>query len=83
MEIILAKGTALGNMEFLPQSDKDEFIRITDAIYEWEAAYHPLPGKTKRCPVYTYTCRFVRNAVCTAISIPTPTHATSRLIWKP
>lgn len=46
MEIILAKGTALGNMEFLPQSDKDEFIRITDAIYEWEAAYHPLPGKT-------------------------------------
>ena len=27
MEIILAKGTALGNMEFLPQSDKDEFIQ--------------------------------------------------------
>lgn len=46
MENILAKGTALGNMEFLPQSDKDEFIRITDAIYEWEAAYHPLPGET-------------------------------------
>ena len=24
---------------------KEEFVRLTDAIYEWEAAYHPLPGK--------------------------------------
>ena len=24
---------------------KDEFIKLTDAVYEWEAAYHPLPGK--------------------------------------
>ena len=45
MEVIIAKGTKLGDMELLSQSDKDEFIRLTDAIHEWEAAYHPLPGK--------------------------------------
>lgn len=45
MEVIIVKGTELGDMELLPQSDKDEFIRLTDAIYEWESAYHPLPGK--------------------------------------
>ena len=45
MEVIIAKGTKLGDMQLLSQSDKDEFIRLTDAIHEWEAAYHPLPGK--------------------------------------
>ena len=45
MEKIIAKGSALGNMELLPPADKNEFIRLTDAIYEWVAAYHPLPGK--------------------------------------
>lgn len=45
MEVIIVKGTELGDMELLSQSDKDEFIRLTDAIYEWESAYHPLPGK--------------------------------------
>lgn len=45
MEVLIAKGTELGDMELLSQSDKDEFVRLTDAIYEWEAAYHPLPGK--------------------------------------
>lgn len=45
VEVIITKGTELGDMELLPQSDKDEFIKLTDAVYEWEAAYHPLPGK--------------------------------------
>lgn len=45
MEVIITKGTKLGDMELLLQSDKDEFIRLTDAIHEWESAYHPLPGK--------------------------------------
>lgn len=45
MEVIIAQGTQLGDMELLSQSDKDEFVRLTDAIYEWESAYHPLPGK--------------------------------------
>lgn len=45
MEVIITKGTKLGDMEFLSQTDKEEFIRLTDAIHEWESAYHPLPGK--------------------------------------
>lgn len=45
MEVIITKGTELGDMELLSQTDKDEFIRLTDAIHEWESAYHPLPGK--------------------------------------
>lgn len=45
MDIIIAKGTELGDMELLPELDKKEFIRLTDAIHEWESAYHPLPGK--------------------------------------
>ena len=45
MEVLIQKGTKLGDMEFLSEADKEEFVRLTDAIYEWEAAYHPLPGK--------------------------------------
>lgn len=45
MEVLIQKGTILGDMELLSETDKDEFVRITDAIYDWEAAYHPLPGK--------------------------------------
>lgn len=45
MEVIITKGTQLGDMDLLLQTDKDEFIRLTDAIHEWESAYHPLPGK--------------------------------------
>lgn len=45
MEVIILKGAEVGDMEQLLQSDKEEFIRLTDAMYEWESAYHPLPGK--------------------------------------
>lgn len=45
MEILIQKGTELGDMELLTEADKEEFIRLTDAISEWEAAYHSLPGK--------------------------------------
>ncbi len=45
MEVLLHKGTELGDMNLLSEADKEKFIRLTDAIYEWEAAYHPLPGK--------------------------------------
>lgn len=43
-EAIIQKGTALGDMELLDESDKREFIRLGNIIHEWEAAYHPLPG---------------------------------------
>ena len=45
LEIIIAKGTDLGSMEFLSKEDLDEFDRLTDAIAEYEAAYYPLPGR--------------------------------------
>lgn len=45
MEVLIQKGTKLGDMELLSETDKDEFVRITDAIYDWEVTYHPLPGK--------------------------------------
>lgn len=45
MEVLIQKGTKLGDMELLSEAEKEEFIRLTDAIYEWEVAYHPLPGK--------------------------------------
>lgn len=45
MEIIIAKGTKLGDMELLPEDDKQEFVSLSRAIAEYEAACHPLPGK--------------------------------------
>lgn len=42
---IIHTGTNLGSMDLLDQSDKDELIRLSDMVEEWEAAYHPLPGK--------------------------------------
>lgn len=45
MESITAKGTALGDMELLSEEDKARYITLSRAIGEWEAAYHPLPGR--------------------------------------
>lgn len=45
MEVLIRKGTKLGDMELLSETDKENFILLTDAISKWEAAYHPLPGK--------------------------------------
>ena len=45
MESITAKGTALGDMELLSEEDKTRYISLSQAISEWEAAYHPLPGR--------------------------------------
>ena len=44
-EILLSKGTSLGGMDFLSEEDKKEYIFLSDAIEEYEAAYYPLPGR--------------------------------------
>lgn len=44
-EVIIQKGTALGDMELLDSEDKAEFMRLSRMISEWEAAHHPLPGR--------------------------------------
>lgn len=45
MEIIINKGTVLGDMELLSDEDKKDFIQLSRAVAEYEASYHPLPGK--------------------------------------
>ena len=45
IEIIIVKGTKLGDMELLSEEDKAEYIVLSRAIAEYEAAFHPLPGK--------------------------------------
>lgn len=45
MESLIAKGTALGDMELLEEEDKAKYITLSQAVSEWEAAYHPLPGR--------------------------------------
>jgi len=45
LEVLIAKGTKLGDMELLSQEDMDELCRLSDGIYHYESVYHPLPGK--------------------------------------
>lgn len=45
MESLIAKGTALGDMELLDGEDKTRYVALSEAINKWEAAYHSLPGK--------------------------------------
>lgn len=45
MEVLTAKGTSLGDMELLSEEEKEKYIALSQAISEWEAAYHPLPGR--------------------------------------
>lgn len=45
MEVLTAKGTDLGNMDLLSEEEKERYIALSQAISEWEAAYHPLPGR--------------------------------------
>lgn len=45
LEIIIAKGSKLGGMEFLSTEELDEMDRLAAAIEEYEAAYYPLPGE--------------------------------------
>lgn len=52
LEIFIAKGTKLDSMELLPEEDKEEFISLSRAIAEHEAAYHPLPGKVSTLLLY-------------------------------
>lgn len=45
-EELIRKGTALGGMNYLSDTDKREYIRLSDAVIEYEAVYYPLPGCT-------------------------------------
>lgn len=43
MDVLIDKGTQLGDMELLPESDKNEYIRLSAMIRTWEKAHYPHP----------------------------------------
>ena len=43
MNSIIQKGTELGNMELLPESDKNEYIRLSEMVRKWESIHYPFP----------------------------------------
>jgi len=43
MDLILAKGTKMGDMDLLPNEDKTEYIRLSTMVREWEKIHYPHP----------------------------------------
>ena len=43
MNAIITKGTKLGDMELLPETDKNEYIRLSEIVRKWEAVHYPFP----------------------------------------
>ena len=43
MNIIIGKGTELGDMERLPEADKNEYIRLSEMVRKWESVHYPFP----------------------------------------
>lgn len=43
LQAIIKKGSSLGGMDFLPDSDKTEFTRLGYMIKEWEDIHYPTP----------------------------------------
>lgn len=44
IEMLIAKGTALGGMDLLSDEDKRELKVLSDAAYDWECEQDPHPG---------------------------------------
>jgi HTH-type transcriptional regulator/antitoxin HigA len=43
MDLILVKGTKMGDMDLLPNEDKTEYIRLSTMVREWEKIHYPHP----------------------------------------
>ena len=43
MNAIISKGTELGDMELLPEADKNEYIRLSEMVQKWEAVHYSFP----------------------------------------
>ena len=43
MNVIIGKGTELGDMELLPETDKNEYIRLSEIVRKWEAQHYSFP----------------------------------------
>lgn len=44
-DILIGRGTELGDMELLSSEEKAEFMMLSEALDEYGRAYHPLPGR--------------------------------------
>ena len=43
MNAIIDKGTALGDMELLSDTDKNEYIRLSEMVRKWESVHYQFP----------------------------------------
>ena len=43
MNVIIDKGTELGDMEMLSEADKNEYIRLSEMIRKWENIHYSFP----------------------------------------
>ena len=43
MNDIIGKGTELGDMELLPDTDKNEYIRLSEMVRKWESVHYQFP----------------------------------------
>jgi len=43
MNVIIGKGTQLGDMEMLSETDKNEYIRLSELVRKWESAHYSFP----------------------------------------
>ena len=54
-EALIRRGAELGGMDYLSDEEKCEYIRLSDAVIEYEAAYYPLPGRASTLTKRTMT----------------------------
>jgi len=43
MDILIEKGTKLGDMELLTADEKNEYIRLSAIVRQWEKVHYPFP----------------------------------------
>ena len=43
MDILIEKGTKLGDMELLTNDEKNEYIRLSAIVRQWEKVHYPYP----------------------------------------
>jgi len=43
MDVLIDKGTQMGNMELLTEPDKNEYVRLSALVRTWEKAHYPHP----------------------------------------
>ncbi|MCX6309329.1 MAG: helix-turn-helix domain-containing protein [Bacteroidia bacterium] len=43
MDLLIDKGTKLGDMELLSDADKNEYVRLSSMIRTWEKVHYPHP----------------------------------------